>query len=118
MGGGRGGGLAWVRHSFEFYLTLSLASLSFVRLLAIFLFPSFPELYHTARTQISVYICPVCINALNLRETSSRLGLHNNALGLRETPRRLGLHNNALGLREAPSRLGLHNIALSLPVSS
>ena len=40
-----------------------------------------------------------------------------NALDLRETPSRLGLHNNALDLRETPSRLGLHNNALSLPVS-
>ncbi len=59
-----------------------------------------------------------CINALDLRETPSRLGLHNNALGLRETLSRLGLHNNALSLRETPSRLSLHNNALSLPVSS
>ena len=36
------------------------------------------------------------INALELRETPSRLGLHNNALDLRETSSRLGLHNNAL----------------------
>ncbi len=62
----------------------------------------------------SVYIRPVCINALGLRGTPSRLGLHNNALGLRETPSRLGLHNNALGLRESTSRLGLHNNALGL----
>ena len=41
-----------------------------------------------------------------------------NALDLRETPSRLGLHNNALSLRETPSRLSLHNNALSLPVSS
>ncbi len=123
-----------MRHSVEFYLTLSLASLSFVRLLAVFLFPSFPQLYPAACTWISVCIRPVCINALDLRETPSRLGLHNNALslretlsrlglhnnalGLRETPSRLSLHNNALGLRETPSQLGLHNNALSLPVSS
>ncbi len=44
-----------------------------------------------ARTRISVYICPVCINALGLREALSRLGLHNNALGLRESLSRLGL---------------------------
>jgi hypothetical protein len=31
-----------------------------------------------------VYICPICINALSLRETPSLLGLHNNALGLRD----------------------------------
>ncbi len=54
------------------------------------------------------------INALDLREIPSRLGLHNNALGLSENPSRLGLHNNTLGLRETPSRLGLHNNALSL----
>ena len=65
-----------------------------------------------ARTRISVCICPICINALGLRETPSRLGLHNNALGLRESTSRLGLHNNALSLRESTSRLGLHNNAL------
>ncbi len=59
-----------------------------------------------------------CINALDLHETPSRLGLHNNALSLCETPSRLGLHNNALDLRETPSRLDLHNNAHSLPVSS
>ena len=48
-----------------------------------------------------------------MRESLSRLGLHNNALGLRESSSRLGLHNNALGLRESLSRLGLHNNALS-----
>jgi hypothetical protein len=58
--------------------------------------------------RFSVYIRPVFINALSLRESSSRLGLHNNALGLRESLSRLGLHNNALGLRESSSRLGLH----------
>ena len=52
-----------------------------------------------------MYICPICINALGLRETPSRLGLHNNALSLRESTSRLGLHNNALDLRETPSRL-------------
>ncbi len=62
----------------------------------------------------SVYIRPVCINALGLRELCHDLGLHNNALILRESTSRLGLHNNALGLRETPSRLGLHNNALGL----
>ncbi len=45
-----------------------------------FLFPSFPSYTIQARTRMSVYIRPVCINALGLRETPSRLGLHNNAL--------------------------------------
>ncbi len=36
--------------------------------------------------RISVYIRPVCINALCLRESLSQLGLRNNALGLRESP--------------------------------
>ncbi len=56
----------------------------------------------------------VCINALDLREAPSRLGLHNNALDLRETPSRLGLHNNALNLRETPSRLHPHECPLLL----
>jgi hypothetical protein len=55
-----------------------------------------------------MYISPICINALSLRESLSRLGLHNNALSLRESSSRLGLHINALGLRESLSRLGLH----------
>ncbi len=67
-----------------------------------------------ARTRISVYIRPCCINALGLREASSRLVLHNNALSLRESTSRLGLHNNALDLRETLSRLGLHKCPLSL----
>jgi hypothetical protein len=63
--------------------------------------------------RVSVYIRPVCINALSLRESPSRLGLHNNALDLRESSSRLGLHNNALGLRESLSRLGLHTMPLA-----
>ncbi len=63
-----------------------------------------------------MYIRPVCINALGLRESLSRLGLHNNALGLRESLPRLGLHNNALGLRESLSRLGLHTMPLICPL--
>ncbi len=59
-----------------------------------------------------MYIRPVCINALGLRESPSRLDLHNNALGLRESLSQLGLHNNALGLRESSSRLGLHTMPL------
>jgi hypothetical protein len=39
---------------------------------------------------------------ISLRESSSRLGLHNNALGLRESTSQLGLHNNALGLSAFP----------------
>jgi type III secretory pathway component EscR len=108
--------------------------LSFVRFLAIFLFPSFPQLCIQLVLRFPCVSVRFCINALDLRETPSRLslhnnalslretpsrlGLHNNALGLRQTPSRLGLHNNALGLRETPSQLGLHNNALSLPVSS
>ncbi len=87
---------------------------AFVRILALFPFPPFPSYTIQARTGTSVYIRPCCINALGLREASSRLVLHNNALDLRETPSRLGLHNNALDLRETPSRLGLHKCPLSL----
>ena len=84
--------LAWVRCGAEFYLPAILGFLDFVRFLALFLFPSFPELYHTSPySDFRVYLS----------------GLHNNALGLRESPSRLGLHNNALGLRELLSRLGL-----------
>ncbi len=53
------------------------------------------------------------INALDLRETPSRLGLHNNALGLRETPSRLGLHDNALCLRESP---GHDLVCITMPL--
>ncbi len=109
---------AWVRYRTEFYLPAPPDSFAFVRFLALFLFLPFLSYTMRARTRISVYIRPICINALGLRETLSRLGLHNNALGLREFLSRLGLHNNALGLREHSSRLGLHNNALSLPVSS
>jgi hypothetical protein len=47
-GAGEGGGLAWVRCRFEFYLPAPPISFAFVRFLAMFLFPSFPELYHTS----------------------------------------------------------------------
>jgi hypothetical protein len=40
--------LAWVRYRAEFYLPAPLDSFAFVRFLALFLFPSFPELYHTS----------------------------------------------------------------------
>ncbi len=63
----------------------------FVRFLALFLFLPFLSYTKQARTRISVYICPICINALGLRETPSRLDLHNNALGLRQSLSRLGL---------------------------
>ncbi len=77
--------LAWVRSRTEFYLPAPLDSSAFVRFLALFLFPSFPELYHTSPySEFRVYLS-ICINALGLRETPSRLGLHNNALGLRES---------------------------------
>ena len=79
------------------------AILSLSIFLAVFLFFPFLSYILQACTRISMYICPV---------------LHKCPLDLRETPSRLGLHNNALGLRETPSRLGLHNNALSLPVSS
>jgi hypothetical protein len=72
--------LAWVRCRFEFYLPAMLGFLIFVRFLALFLFLPFLSYTIQARTRISVYICLVCINALGLRETLSRLGLHNNAL--------------------------------------
>jgi hypothetical protein len=111
--GGGGGRLAWVRCRFEFYLLLSWVScpLSVFSLYSFFL----PFLSYTYKLVLGFPCVSVQfrINALDLRETPSRLGLHNNALGLRETPSRLGLHNNALGLRETPSRLGLHNNDLS-----
>ncbi len=44
-----------------------------------FLFLPFLSSTLQACTRNSVYIRPVCINALCLRETPSRLGLHNNA---------------------------------------
>jgi hypothetical protein len=40
--------LAWVRCGAEFYLPVPLGRSAFVRFLALFLFPSFPELYHTS----------------------------------------------------------------------
>ncbi len=83
-------------------------SLSVSLLFAFFL--PFPSCATQACIRVSVYICPVCINALGLRETPSRLGLHNNALDLRETPSRLGLHKCPL--------LGVHRCFISLPVSS
>ncbi len=117
---------------------LSVLFLSVVLSLSVFSLYSFflPFLSYTTQacTRIPCISVQFCINALDLRETPSRLSLHNNALSLRETPSRLGLHNNALGLRETPSRfclhnnalglreilsrLGLYNNALSLPVSS
>ncbi len=84
--------LAWVRYGAEFYLPAPLDSFALVRFLALFLFLPFPSYTIQARTRISVYICPVCINALDLHESPSQLGLHNNALGLRESLSRLGLH--------------------------
>ncbi len=100
--------LAWVRCRAEFYLPATLSSFVFVRFLALFLFPSFPELYRTSSySDFRVYlsglhkmplvcvnlrhdlicitmplVCVnpchdlVCKNALGLRESSSRLGLH------------------------------------------
>jgi hypothetical protein len=89
-----------VRCGVEFLPAAILGVLSLSVFLLCFLFPSFPSYAVQARTRISVCIRPCCINALGLRETPSRLGLHNNALSLRESTSRLGLHNNALNLRE------------------
>jgi hypothetical protein len=99
---GEGGGrLAWVMCRFELYLLLGF--LSFVRFLAVFLFLPFLSYILQACTRIYMYICPVLHKCpLDLRETPSRLGLHNNALGLREFTSRLGLHNNALCLGDSP----------------
>ncbi len=65
----------------------------------------FLELYRTSSIFgfPCTYVRPICINVLVLRESLSRLGLHNDALGLRESSSRLGLHNNALVLRESSS---------------
>ncbi len=76
--------------------------LSLSILLAVFLFLPFLSYILQACTRHSMYICPVCINALDLREIPSRLGLHNDALSLRESTSQLGLHNNALCLRDSP----------------
>ncbi len=84
--------MAWVRCRSEFYLPAMLSFLVFVRLLAVSFFPQFSQtIPYKFDIRVSVYICPVCINALGLRESLSRLGLHNNALGLRESSSRLGL---------------------------
>ncbi len=86
-----------------------------VLLLAVSFFPPLSRVIpYKLNIRVSVYVRPICINALGLRESLSRLGLHINALGLRESLSRLGLHNNALGLRESSSRLGSHNNALDL----
>ncbi len=53
--------------------------LVFVRILALFPFSFLSSLYLAACTRNSVYVRPVSINARGLRETPSRLGLHNNA---------------------------------------
>ena len=60
-----------------------------------------------------MYIRPVCINALGLRESLSRLGLHNNALGLRESSSRLGLHTMPLFYPLFLSSVWLHSGLLS-----
>ncbi len=113
MGGGRGENGAvsvdrrlgevpgWVS-LISFLVVLSLSGFLFLILSVFSLcsFSFFPSYIIQARTRISVCICPCCINALGLRETPSRLGLHDNALSLRESTSRLGLHNNALDLRE------------------
>ncbi len=92
-------------------------SLAFVHFLAVSFFLPFSQaIPYKLDIRVSVYVRPVCINALGLGESSSRLGLHNNALGLRESSSRLSLHNNALGLRESFHDLVCIN-ALSLPVS-
>jgi hypothetical protein len=85
--------LAWVRCRSELYLPAVLSFLVSVRLLAISFFLPFSQtIPYKFDIRVSVYIRPVCINALGLRESLSRLGLHNNALGLRESSSRLGLH--------------------------
>ncbi len=55
--GSGGFSLAWVRCRFEFYLSAILGFLNFVRFLALFLFPSFPELYLTSPySEFRVYL--------------------------------------------------------------
>ncbi len=103
-----------MRYGVEFLPAAILGRPAFVRILALFTFPSFPSYTIQARTRISVCIRPCCINALGLREALSQFVLHNNALSLCESTSRLGLHNNALDLRETPSRLGLHKCPLPL----
>ncbi len=124
MGGGGEGGvsLAWVRFGSEFYLPCSAEFLCpgswplSVSLQFSFFLPFSQAIPYKLDIRVSVYIRPVCINALDLRESLSRLGLHNNALDLRESSSRLSLHNNALGLRESSSQLSLHTMPLFCPL--
>ncbi len=94
--------MAWVRHGSEFYLPAVLNFLVPVSSLCPFScsFPfSSPFSSYTEQARYSGFPCIsvwFCINALGLRESSSRLGLHNNALGLRESLSRLGLHKMPL----------------------
>ncbi len=100
--GGRGGGevrmewcrltAAWVRYqsgcnliSFLVVCTIPVRFSYLVRILALFPFPPFLSCTIQARTWISVYIRPVCINALGLRESPSRLGLQKCPLSLGRT---------------------------------
>ncbi len=73
--------LAWVRCRSELYLPAILSLLVFVRLLAVSFFLPFSQtIPYKFDIRVSMYIRPVCINALSLRESLSRLGLHKNAL--------------------------------------
>ncbi len=74
--------LAWVRYGVEFFTCCYSGLPVFVRVLALVPF-SFPL---RAALHSSYLGFRVCLS-----------GLHNNALDLRETPSRLGSHNNALG---------------------
>jgi hypothetical protein len=100
--------LAWVRYGVEFPPAAAVA-LVFVRILALF-----PFSFLSSATPCSLYLefrlhPSVCINARGLRETSSRLSLHNNARCVNLLSR-LSLHNNARCVNLL-SRLSLHNNA-------
>ncbi len=93
--------LAWVRCGSELYLPCALGfpCPSFWPLSVFSQFPFFflsQAIPYKLDIRISVFISPVCINALGLRESLSRLGLHNNALSLRESTSQLGLHKMPL----------------------
>ncbi len=67
--------LAWVRYRSKLYLPAILSFLAFVRLLAVFFFlPISQTIPYKFDVRVPVYIRPVCINALSLRESLSRLG--------------------------------------------
>ena len=106
--GAMGGSLAWVCSPLSPLLSL----LSSIPLPSIFFpLPSPPDLRFVKRFP---YISPVCITMpFDLRETPSRLGLHNNARFLCLLSWTLIQHDCQDDLREAPSRL----VCITMPVA-